>query len=167
MRYYLRSTLVLSVLVMGVVACREGNAPADQPHSYQLLSYGGSAPPVTLRRIVETSTQPGGPTTYCDDKLTASSLQLLATARFGQTDSHVLVCDDGRADAPSQEVLQGTYTTHADTLVLSADVGSGAQYLSFGLLGSSGVTIFRREARITGGATSIDPTSLVYTSATN
>lgn len=160
-------TLLILLSAAGAAACSDSNAPVTQARSYQLVSYGGSALPVTLRRVVETSTQPGGPTTYCDDKLTASSLQLLAANRFTQSDSHLLVCDDGRADAPSQAVLQGTYTTRADTLVLNADVGSGVQYLSFGLFGSSGVTIYRREARTTGGATSIDPTSLVFTIATN
>ena len=165
----MRRALPILILLSaaGAAACSDSNAPALQARAFQLVSYGGAPLPVTLRLIVGTSTLPGGPTVTCDDELTASSLQLLATKRFTQTESHLLVCDDGRADAPSQEVLQGTYTTRADTLVLNAEVGSGMQYLSFGLLGSGGVTIYRREARTTGGASSIDPTSLVFTLATN
>lgn len=163
---HLRVSLLLSALAASAVACSDGNAPAATARSFQLMSYGGATLPVTLRLVVETSTQPGGPTTSCDDKLTASKLQLLTASRFTQTDSHLLVCDDGRANVTSQEVLQGSYTTGADTLVLSSSVQSGTQYISFARIGNDGLTIYRREGRSAGGATSIDPTQLVFRNAT-
>ena len=157
--------LVLSAFAAGTLACSDGNAPSGKPSHYQLVSHGGSPLPVTLRVIVETSTLPGGPTVACDDKLTASKLELLKTGQFTQTDSHLLVCDDGRPDAASQEILRGTYYTSADSLVLSSDVQGGTQYVSLARISNDMLTIYRREGRSTGGATSIDPTQLVFRSA--
>lgn len=165
MRCSMRVAIVLSAVVAGTIACSDGTAPAVSPRTYQLASYGGAPLPVTLRRITETSTVPGGPTVTCDDKLTASNLELLGTSQFTQTDSHLLVCDDGRPDAASRDVLRGTYATGADTLVLTADVGIGASYVSFARMTSDGLTIYRRQAGTSGGATSIDPTQLVFRSA--
>ena len=166
MRRALPISLLLSATAAGALACSNGNAPASPPRSYQLVSYGGSALPVTLRLVVESSTLPGGPTVSCDDKLTASNLELLKTSQFTQTDSHLLVCDDGRPDAASQEVLRGTYYSRADSVVLNSDVRSGTQYVSLARISNDGLTIYRREGRSTGGATSIDPTTLVFRSAT-
>lgn len=153
---------ILIAIAAGSVACSDANGPAAQTRSYQLVSYGGSPLPVTLRRIVETSTTPGGPTTTCDDKLTASNLKLLTTKQFTQIDSHLVVCDDGRADAASQDIVNGTYQTGADTVVLNADLGTGANYVSLARLSGGDLTIYRREARTNGGATTIDPTQLVF-----
>lgn len=166
MRRALPISLLVSAIAAGALACSDGNAPASPPRSYQLVSYGGAPLPVTLRVIVESSTVPGGPTVSCDDKLTASKLELLKTGQFTQTDSHLLVCDDGRPDAASQDVLRGTYSTSADSVVLSSAVQSGTQYVSLARISNDGLTIYRREGRSTGGATSIDPTQLVFRSAT-
>lgn len=167
MRRAFPTCLVLSAVAAGVLACSDGNAPAGQPRSYQLVSYGGAPLPVTLRVVTETSTLPGGPTVTCDDKLTASKLELLKSGEFTQADSHLLVCDDGRPDAASQESLRGTYYTSADSVVLSSGVQSGTQYVSLARMSNDGLTIYRREGRSTGGATSIDPTQLVFRSAPN
>lgn len=158
---------VLSAIAVGASACSEANAPAVQPRTYQLVSYAGSPLPVTLRRIVETSPMPGGPTTTCDDKLTASKLKLLKTKQFTQTNSHLLVCDDGRPDAVSQEPLQGTYETGADTVVLNADLGGGTYYNGLARISNDGLTIYRREAHTDGGASTIDPTQLVFDATTD
>ena len=166
MRRALPISLLVSAVAAGALACSDGNAPASLPRSYQLVSYGGAPLPVTLRVVVESSTVPGGPTVTCDDKLTASKLELLKTGQFTQTDSHLLVCDDGRPDAASQDVLRGTYSTSADSVVLSSAVQSGTQYVSLARISNDGLTIYRREGRSTGGATSIDPTQLVFRSAT-
>lgn len=166
MRRALLIPLLVSAVAASALACSDGNAPGSQPRSYQLISYGGEPLPVTLRRIVETSTLPGGPTVTCDDRLTASKLELLKSSEFTQADSHLLVCDDGRPDAASEEVLRGTYSTSADTVVLSSDVQSGTQYVSLARVSNDGLTIYRREGRSSGGATSIDPTQLVFRSAT-
>jgi hypothetical protein len=166
MRRALPISLLVSAIAAGALACSDGNAPASPPRSYQLVSYGGSSLPVTLRVIVESSTVPGGPIVNCDDKLTASKLELLKTEQFTQTDSHLLVCDDGRPDAASQDVLRGTYSTSADSVVLSSAVQSGTQYVSLARISNDGLTIYRREGRSTGGATSIDPTQLVFRTAT-
>ena len=165
MRSSMRTSVVLSAIAAGAMGCGDGTAPRIQPRSYQLALYGGAPLPVTLRRIVETSTVPGGPTVTCDERLTASNLELLTTRQFTQTDSHLVVCDDGRPDAASPAVLRGTYASGADTVVLTADVGTGASYVSFARMTSDGLTIYRREAGTSGGATSIDPTQLVFRSA--
>ncbi|HWE41279.1 MAG TPA: hypothetical protein VG432_02165 [Gemmatimonadaceae bacterium] len=167
MRRTLPISLFVAAIAAGATGCSNGNAPAVRPRSYQLVSYGGAALPVTLRLIVESSTLPGGPTVTCDDKLTASSLELRKPAQFTQTDSHLLVCDDGRPNGVSQQLLRGTYDTGADTVVLSADVGSGTQYVSLARISTDGLTIYRREARSTVGATTIDPTQLVFRSVQN
>lgn len=165
MRCSMRVSVILSAIAAGTVGCSDGTAPAVPPRSYQLVSYGGAPLPVTLRRITETSTVPGGPTVTCDDKLTASNLELLETRQFTQADSHLLVCDDGRPDAASRDLLRGTYATGADTLVLNADVGAGGAYVRFARMTSDGLTIYRRQAGTSGGATSIDPTQLVFRNA--
>ena len=161
----LRSFFIMPVVVAGAFACSDASAPTVPPRSYQLVSYGGAALPVTLRRLVETSTQPGGPTTTCDDKLTASNLELLSTKRFMQTDSHLLVCDDGRPDAASQSLLEGSYDAAGDSLVLNAELGSGTYYVGFARISGDSLTIYRREARTTGGGSSTDPSPLVFRSA--
>ena len=69
--------------------------------------------------------------------------------------------------AASQESLRGTYYTSADSVVLSSGVQSGTQYVSLARMSNDGLTIYRREGRSTGGATSIDPTQLVFRSAPN
>jgi len=167
MRHALPLSLIAIALGFSALACNDPSAPAARARSYQLVSYGGAPLPIVLRRIVETSTLPGGPTTYCDDKLTGSTLTLMNAGRFTQADSHLLVCDDGRADAASQAVLQGTYTTGADTAVLSADLGSGASYVELARMTDGGLVIYRRSSSTAGGATSTDPTSLIFANATN
>ena len=147
---------------LAVSACSDSNAPPTNAATYDLASYGGQPLPVVLRVIAETSIEPGGPTVYCDDKLTASTLQLLTSSRFMQTDSRLVVCDDGRADVASEDVLQGTYTTGADTVVLAADVGAGTHYNSFARITSGTLTIYRRVSVIDSGASTTDPTALVF-----
>ena len=159
--------VILAAIAAASGACSASNAPAATARNFRLVSYGGAALPVVLRRIVETSTQPGGSTTNCDDKLTASTLLLLDAGRFAQADSHLLVCDDGRRDVASQASLQGTYQAGADTVVLDADLGGGTHYVSLARLSGGALTIYRREGRTDRGATAIDPTPLVFEATTN
>jgi hypothetical protein len=159
--------LALSAVALSALACSDSNSPAVRPRSYQLVSYGGVLLPVTLRTIVETSAVPGGATTTCDDRLTGSTLVLLWASRFTETDSHLLVCDDARPDAASQEVLQGTYSAAADTLVLNADLGSGMSYIGLARVSNGGLTIYSRRAVEVGGASTTDPTLLVFRDGTD
>jgi hypothetical protein len=164
MRHSFPLNFALAALAALASACgSDTTAPAAPPRSYQLIAYGGAPLPVTLRRIVENSTIPGGPTTTCDDRLTASDLDLFDARQFVQTDSRLLVCDDGRPNVASQEILRGSYATGADTLVLDADLGgAGAEYVSVARVSHDSLTVYRREARSGTGATSIDPTELVF-----
>jgi hypothetical protein len=164
MRRFFLVCLAFSAMAIGAAACSDSSAPAVPLHSYHLVSVDGSPLPVTMRRIVESSTLPGGPIVNCDDKLKASSLQLMKTGQFTRTDSHLLVCDDGRADAASQTILQGTYAAAADTVVLNADLGSGTTYVGVARVNTDGVTIYR-QMTVTFSARGTDATVLVFRSS--
>jgi hypothetical protein len=154
-------SLILSAVAAGLSACGDSNAPAGPLHSYQLVSVDGAPLPVTVRTIVESSTLPGGPVVTCADKLMASSLRLMKTSQFTRTDSHLLVCEDGRPDAASQTTLQGTYAAAADTVVLTSDLGNGATYVGVARVNSDGVTIYR-QTTITVSVRGTDATVLVF-----
>jgi hypothetical protein len=90
------------------------------------------------------------------------SLHILDFNRYVQSESRLLVCDDGRADVASGSQMSGTYEIGSGTLVLNAEVGPGASYRSFASFGGDSLTIYRREARTDTGASSTDPTQLVF-----
>lgn len=152
----------LFAAVLAASACADTNAPVADAATYDLASYGGQPLPVVLRVLAETPIEPGGLTVYCDDKLTASTLQLLSSSRFVQTDSSLVVCDDGRPDVPSRNVLQGTYTSGADTVVLAAEFVGGTHYRSTARITNGSLTIYRRVSFVDGGPSTTDPTELVY-----
>lgn len=142
-------------------ACADSNAPISAS-SFDLATYAGQPLPFVLRRIAEISTETGGPTTYCDDELTASHLRLIPSNRFVQTDSSLVVCDDGRPDFASRSVLQGTYTVGRDTVLFGADLGDDVHYLGTAQLGSGILTIIRRQSFGPGGTSTTDATQLVF-----
>lgn len=98
----------------------------------------------------------------CDDELTASTLQLFGSNRFVQTESSRIVCDDGRPDVASQDILQGTYTAGQDSVAFAADLGDGAHYAAAARLTPGFLTIFRRKTFIDGGISTTDVTELVF-----
>ena len=165
MRRPLPVLLGLASVLAIAAACSDSNAPAARTGRYELVSYDGASLPVVLRRLAETSTTPGGPTTNCDDKLTASTLELLKTGRFIETDSRLLVCDDGRADVASRPVLEGSYAAGADTVALIADVVSGVHNLGIARLVQGGLVLDWREAWTDGGVNTTDATRLVFRNA--
>lgn len=153
---------VAAVLAIAVSSCAESNGPNAGEGSYDLVTYGGQPLPVVLRLIVATSTQPGGATVSCEDRLTASRLDLLGSNRFAQTDSGLLVCEDGRPDAPSQRILQGTYSAGADTITLDNDGDAATHYVQTARRSDGMLTIYRRQSLLAGGASTTDLTELAY-----
>jgi hypothetical protein len=114
--------------------------------SYDLISYEGHALPVEIRAIVTNSTQPGCPSVRCSDRLTGMHLQFVTGNNFMQTESRLLVCDDGRPDVPSSNVTNGTYQLSGANLEFNADLGGGFSQHSFARHSGDALTVYRRES---------------------
>jgi hypothetical protein len=112
---------------------------------YDLVSYEGQALPVETRAIVENSTEPGGPSSRCGDRLTGMHLQFVTASSFTQTESRLLVCDDGRPDAPSSITTDGTYQASGATLELDVDLGGGFSQHSLARLSGDALVVYQRE----------------------
>lgn len=141
------SPLLVLVVSFGAPACGGATDAIPLASSYALVSYEGQALPVETRAIVEVSTQPGGPSSRCGDQLTAMNLRFVTSTSFTQTESRLLVCDDGRPDIPSSNVLNGVYEVSGGTLELVADLGGGYSQHSFARFSDGTLTIYRREIR--------------------
>ena len=89
--------------------------------------------------------QPGAVGFSCSDRLTAMKLRFSANGTFTQTESRMLVCDDGRPDAPSTDVTNGSYEVSGETLVLTEDFGDGFVARSTGRFSGADLTIYHRE----------------------
>jgi hypothetical protein len=137
----------LSVGVVAIVASACGNAtePRLPASNYDLVSYEGQRLPVETRVIIAISIEPGGAGYSCSDRLTAMNLRFVTSASFTQTESRLLVCDDGRPDAPSSAVMTGTYELRGRTLVLNLDLGGGFSQRSAAQFSDVGLTIYHRE----------------------
>ena len=128
-------------------ACGGATDAIPLASSYDLVSYEGQALPVETRAIVEVSTQPGGPSSRCGDQLTAMNLRFVTSTSFTQTESRLLVCDDGRPDVPSSSALNGVYEVSGETLELVENLGGGYSQHSFARFSEGTLTVYRREIR--------------------
>lgn len=121
------------------------------------MSYEGQAIPVELRRIIAIPAQPGGTGYSCSDRLTAMNLRFVGDASVTQTEFRLLVCDDGRPDASSTFVSEGTYDITGQTLLLTLDLGSGVSEILSARVAGVALTVYQREVHQDGG-----PTSFTY-----
>ena len=130
--------------------------------SYDLVSYEGQALPVETRAFVEVSTQPGGPSSLCGDRLTGMHLQFVTGSSFTQTESRLLVCDDGRPDAPSSSKTDGTYQVNAATLELTVDLGGGFSQHALARLDGDALFVYRREISNGAGLSTVTQAPLAF-----
>jgi hypothetical protein len=143
---FLRSSLSLLIGIGSVSALGCGGATEPSlAMSYDLVSYEGQALPVETGTVVEVSTQPGGPSSLCGDRLTGMHLQFVTGSSFTQTESRLLVCDDGRPDAPSSIVTNGTYQASGATLELDVDLGGGFSQHALARMSGDALVVYRRE----------------------
>ena len=119
------SKLLLVAVLFGS-ACSGSTEPKLPAASYDLVSYEGQPLPVTTRTIVAIPAQPGGTGFQCDDRLTGMKLRFSPAGSFTRTESRLLVCNDGRPDAPSSVVTLGSYELTGGRLVLTEDLGGGS-----------------------------------------
>lgn len=156
------STLLVGVLFLGS-ACTDSSGPKLPAASYDLVSYEGQTLPVTTRTIIGTPTQPGGTGFQCNDRLTAMTLIFSPTGSVTQTEFRLLVCDDGRPDEPSTDVLHGSYELRGGTLVLTEDLGGGGVLVSSARFTDTDLTIYHREVSQPGFGTVMTDSPLVFT----
>ena len=130
--------------------------------SYDLVSYEGQALPVETRAFVEVSTQPGGPSSRCGDRLTGMHLQFVTGNSFMQTESRLLVCDDGRPEVPSSNVTDGTYQLSGASLEFNVDLGGGFSQHSFARLSGDALTVYRREISNGAGLSTVTEAPLEF-----
>jgi hypothetical protein len=142
---FLALHLLFGALGLVASACDNATEPRVPANSYDLVSYEGQDLPVETRVIVAIPSQPGGAGYRCSDRLTAINLLFVTSASFTQTESRLLVCDDGRPDAPSSAVTKGTYELRGRTLVLNVDFGGGLSQRSAAQFSDVGLTIYHRE----------------------
>ena len=157
----------ISALFVGVLAslasgCGGATESAVLATSYDLVTYEGQTLPVTTRRLVYNSTQPGGPSYSCDDRLTGMNLRFVAGNSYTQTESRLLVCDDGSSDASSSSAIQGTYELSGETLDLNADLGGGFSQRSSARISGDGLTVYRRETVHNGIVGTVTAAPLVF-----
>jgi hypothetical protein len=155
------SALFVGVLASLASACGGATESALLAASYDLVSYEGQTLPVTTHRLVYNSTEPGGPSYTCDDRLTGMNLRFVTSNSYTQNESRLLVCDDGRPDASSSSVIQGTYELGEGTLELIADLGGGFFQQGFARFSGDGLTVYRREIR-SGTLTTVNGAPLVF-----
>ena len=136
---------LIGALGLVASACDKATEPRLPASSYDLVSYEGQGLPVETRAIVAIPTDPGGTGFRCSDRLTAINLRFASKAAFTQTESRLLVCDDGRPDAPSSTALEGTYEIRGSTLLLTVDLGGGFSQRSAAQFSGSSLTVYHRE----------------------
>ena len=156
------STVLVGVLFLDS-ACSDSTGPKPPAASYDLVSYEGQTLPVTTRRIIGAPTQPGGTGFQCDDRLTAMTLIFSPAGGVTQTESRLLVCDDGRPDEPSTDVVHGSYELRGGTLLLTEDLGGGGVLVSSARLTDTDLTIYHREVSQPGLGTAMTDSPLVFT----
>ena len=157
----------LPVLFVGVLAslasgCGGATESARLAGSYDLVTYEGQTLPVTTRTLVYNSIEPGGPSYSCGDRLTGMNLQFVAGNRYTQTESRLLVCDDGRPDASSFSVTLGTYVLGGGTLELTVDLGGGFSHHSFARFSGDALTVYRRETSNGAGLNTVTEAPLIF-----
>ena len=157
-----RSSNFLLVTVLFGLACSGSTEPKLPAASYDLVSYEGQPLPVVTRTLIGIPAQPGGTGFQCSDRLTAMTLRFSPAGTFTQTESRLLVCDDGRPDAPSTDVTQGSYRLSGGTLVLTEDLGSGTVLVSSARFTHADLTIYHREVSQDGFGKSMTDSPLVF-----
>ncbi len=147
------SLLWRRLLTGGVTSLLAGCGGATSPAStqlatsYDLVSYEGHTLPVETRVLVSVSTQPGGPSVSCSDRLTATKISFLTANTYAQSESRLLVCDDASPDVSSSNMISGTYTLSGGILELVADLGGGISQHYFARSSGRSLTVYRREIR--------------------
>ena len=153
-------TLLVAALFLG--SCSDSTEPKLPAASYDLVSYEGQPLPVVTRTIISLPAQPGGAGFQCVDRLVAMNLRFSPTSSFTQTESRLLVCDDGRPDAPSTDVIQGSYELRGGTLVLTEDLGGGGVLVSTARFTDADLTIYHREFSQDGFGKTMTDSPLVF-----
>ncbi|MDQ6768970.1 MAG: hypothetical protein M3Z54_03170 [Gemmatimonadota bacterium] len=157
--FRLLSICLASALASG---CGHSTDPIGSIASYDLVSYEGKTLPVDTRTLVAIPVQPGGPSYSCSDRLIGMNLQLLAGNSYAERESRLLVCSDGRPDAPSATAVRGTYMSAGGTLELDANLGTGVSERSFGRFSGDSLIVYRREIRQDIGGTTVNEAPLVF-----
>src|SRR6266576_1539148 len=100
----------LATLSGFVAACGvDTTTPPRLASTYDLVLYEWQTLPVVTRRIGAIPATPGGTGYSCDDTLTGLLLEIEKTQRrYNQTESRLLVCDDGRPDSASTSATTGS-----------------------------------------------------------
>lgn len=144
----------------------DATAPINLAPSYDLVMYEGQSLPVTTRRIVAVQLNSGDPSYSCDDRLVSERLEFGAGSRFTQTDSRLLVCDDGRPDQSSSEMRTGSYAISRDGLELDFDpveIGGGSITLkSYAHVTNADLTIYFRSVVSEGFGATFTYSPLVF-----
>ena len=156
-----QSKLLLVTVFFGV-ACSDSVGPKLPAPSYDLVSYEGQTLPVVTRILIGSPAQPGGTGFQCNDRLLAMTLSFSRARSFTQTESRLLICDDGRPDAPSTIVTQGSYKLAGETLVLTEDLGGGAVLVGTARFTDADLTIYHREVSVPGFGESMTDSPLVF-----
>lgn len=140
----------LATLSGFVAACGvDTTTPPRLASAYDLVLYEWRTLPAVTRRIVASPTAPGGASYSCDDTLTGMRLEIEKTERrYTQTESRLLVCDDGRPDSASTSAATGSYTLMAETIELDSDpLGSAPGSVvqkSYANYGGDALVIYQR-----------------------
>jgi hypothetical protein len=156
------STLLIAIASFVVAACSDSTEPKLPAPSYDLVSYEGQTLPVETRALIVIPAEPGGVGYRCSDRLTAMNLHFATDGSFTQTESRLLICDDGRPDAPSTVVTQGSYELRGATLTLTVDLGGGSSSRSSARFSDTSLTIYHRELSLNGFGTTMTDAPLVF-----
>lgn len=160
---------VLAPLWAVVAGCGgDTTAPPQLAPSYELVSYEGQSLPVVTRRLIGiTATPGGGGGGYsCDDKLTRSLLEFAADNRYKQTDSRLLVCDDGRPDESSSSTVTGdylrtSYGVELDTDAVASPLGAITER-SLASINGNELTVYMRTVYHSGAAATYTGAPLIF-----
>ena len=100
-----------------------GASPSEQgaglARRYDLVTYNGSALPVTIGRLASLSAEPGGTSYTCDVLLVAQQLGFSSPDAATQVTQRRLSCDVPRYNSASADTLPGRVTTAGDDIVMT------------------------------------------------
>ena len=157
-----KSALLIATTSLLFTSCSDSTAPKLPATSYELMFYEYQTLPVETRVRIVISAQPGDPGYSCSDRLTGMSLHFLPSGSFTQTESRLLVCNNGSPDTPSTVVIQGTYEVKGATVVLTADLGGGSSERSTAEFTDNALTIYHRELLQDGAMRSANDAPLIF-----
>jgi hypothetical protein len=157
-----------AALLVGLSGCG-GDATAPRLNlagSYDLFLYEGQQLPVVTSTIIAVSGAPGGTGYSCDDKLTRSLLEFTPDSRYRQTDSHLMVCDDGRPDEASSSITTGDYLPTNAGVELDADAVTSSQgrivQRSLASINDVQLTVYTRTVYLNGSVYATNFAPLVF-----